>query len=196
MNHLAALSALKAMARLAPVGITQLNLFSAISVLFLAQAPMSMWLKVLVVPLPVVFLPLGLGAIMLSKLADSDDRALNLGAAFVLTEFVYVLTVMTEAPVAAVATVTALLIAATVLVWRSTFNYPKLSTSGIAEGNNVMAEELVIKHPKLAKIIKLDMLLPCVMYLAYLTNNNLYLPCVMYLAYFTNNNLYPLVVGL
>ncbi|KAF0896196.1 hypothetical protein E2562_019684 [Oryza meyeriana var. granulata] len=168
------------MARLALVGITQLNLFSAICVLFLAQAPVSMWLKVLVVPLPVVFLPLGFGAIMLSKLADSDDRALNLGAAFVLTEFVYVfalggifLAVMTEAPVAAVATVTALLIAATVLVWRSTFNYPKclksdfgrficaapvscgkLSTSGIAEGNNVMAEELIIKHPKLAEIIK------------------------------------------
>ncbi|KAF0896194.1 hypothetical protein E2562_019683 [Oryza meyeriana var. granulata] len=33
------------MARLTPVGITQPNLFGAISVLFLAQAPVSMWLK-------------------------------------------------------------------------------------------------------------------------------------------------------
>uniref|UniRef100_A0A0E0MHU6 Uncharacterized protein n=1 Tax=Oryza punctata TaxID=4537 RepID=A0A0E0MHU6_ORYPU len=196
MSRLAALSAVKDMARLALIGITQLNLLSVLCVLFLAEVPVAMWLKVLVVPLPAVFLPLGIGAILLSREAKSNNRALDLAAMFVLTEFVFVfelggivLAVTTAAPVAVVATVTALLIAATVLVWRSTFNYPEclkseflcgptvchgqqylidlkngvsdvgvrlgtMSKEGIVEGNNVMDEELVIGHPKFAKIIK------------------------------------------
>uniref|UniRef100_A0A0D9XUX8 Uncharacterized protein n=2 Tax=Leersia perrieri TaxID=77586 RepID=A0A0D9XUX8_9ORYZ len=181
MDHLAAVTALRTMASPGLVGITQLNLFSAVCVLFLANPPVDLWVKFLVVPLPVVFLPFGLSAIMLSKLADCDDHALNYAAGFVLGEFVYVfmlggitLAVMTEAPLVAVATVTALLIAGNVLVWRFTYKYPKCLQSGfdrslctpivssgfgsmgknsIAEENNAKVEELVIKYPKLAKFI-------------------------------------------
>uniref|UniRef100_A0A0D9XUY8 Uncharacterized protein n=1 Tax=Leersia perrieri TaxID=77586 RepID=A0A0D9XUY8_9ORYZ len=181
MNLLPAITALKTMASSGLVGITQLNLFSAVCVLFLAKPPVDLWVKVLVVPLPVVFLPFGLSAIMLSKLADCDDHALNYAAGFILGEFVYVfmlggitLAVMTEAPLVAVVTVTALLIAGNVLVWRFSFEYPKclqsgfdrslctpivssgfgsMGKNGIAEGNNAKVEELIIKYPKLAKII-------------------------------------------
>uniref|UniRef100_A0A0E0F8A6 Uncharacterized protein n=1 Tax=Oryza meridionalis TaxID=40149 RepID=A0A0E0F8A6_9ORYZ len=132
MDRLAALCKVKEMARAALIGITQLNLLSVLCVLFLSERPVEPWLKVLVGPLPAVFLLLGIGAILLTKQADGDDRVLELAAVFVLTEFVFVfelggifVVATTAAPVAVVATVTVLLIAATVLVWKSTFNYPE-----------------------------------------------------------------------